>query len=133
MVYEVTDATPAEQAQRLYTVRAQDIGNGSMVPPVDFVGPLSHPRYEDGGFFVGTEFMYWRQTRPILSQSVAFRGFTDTNGGVTGKTGSFVGSREEALNTNMVQGAGTFQPDLNIFVAHRFKNRRPVDLESGSL
>jgi len=127
--WPANQATPAGQGQRLYTARAQNIGDGSMVPPVDFTGPLSHPRYEDGGFFVGTEFMYWRQSRPILSQSVAFRGFVDTNGGVSGFTGTFVGSHEEALNTNMVQGPGTYQPGLNIFVGYRFKNGVSVDLE----
>src|SRR5205085_1420183 len=74
-----------------YIARGQDIGQGYSVPPVDFVGPLSHPRYEDGGFFTAAEFMYYRQSRPILSQSIAVRGFVDINGGVTGSPGTFVG------------------------------------------
>jgi hypothetical protein len=98
------------------------------VPPVLFTGPLSHPRYEEGGFYSGIEFLYWRQTRPILSQTVAIRGFVDTNGNF-GPVGGFVGNRQEALNTNMVQGSGTFQPGLNAFLGYRFHNGVSVDLE----
>jgi hypothetical protein len=117
-------------AQRPYTtVRAQDIGDGSSVPPVDFVGPLSHPRYEEGGFFCGTEFVFWRQTRPILSQTVAVTGFLDTNGGILGNVNGFAGSGQEILNTNMVQGPGSYQPGMNIFLGYRFKNGWSVDLE----
>jgi hypothetical protein len=112
-----------------YTARGQDMGNGSAVPPVPFTGPLSHPRYEDGGFFVGTEFMFWRQSRPILSQTVAVRGFIDTNGGILNNINGFAGSGQEALNTNMVQGQGTFQPGLNIFLGYRFSNGVSVDFE----
>ena len=37
------------------------------VPPAHFTGPLSHPRYETGGFFVGMEALMWFQDRPVLS------------------------------------------------------------------
>jgi hypothetical protein len=112
-----------------FIARGQDVGEEYYVPPVPFTGPLSHPRYEDGGPYVGAEFLYFKQSRPILSQSVAFRGFMDTNGGVTGAPGTFVGSHEEALNTNMVQGQGSYQPGTNIFVGWRFKNGVSVELD----
>jgi hypothetical protein len=120
---------PAWPALRRYTVRAQDIGNGFAVPPVDFTGPLSHPRYEEGGLYAGTEFMFWRQSRPILSQTIAVTGFLDTNGGILNNVNGFAGSGQEILNTNMVQGPGSFQPGMNIFIGYRFKNGWSVDLE----
>jgi hypothetical protein len=112
----------AEAAVVPYLARGQDSGEGYYVPPVLYTGPFSHPRYEDGGFYIGAEFLYFRQTRPILSQVVAIRGFLDQNGSITGTTNQFVGSGEEALNTNMVQGSGNYQPGSNIFLGWRFKN-----------
>src|SRR5687767_4639065 len=41
------------------------------VPPVDFTGPLSHPRYETGGFFFAIEGLFMSQNRPIKSQALA--------------------------------------------------------------
>jgi hypothetical protein len=131
-IYPAANAAAQEtSATRPYTARAQDTGEAYMVPPVDFTGPLSHPRYEDGGFFTFGEFMYYRQTRPLLSQSVAFRGFIDTNGGIsgTGTPGTRFGSFAEALNTNMVNGAGNFQPGMNIGIGYRFKNGISVTVE----
>ncbi len=99
-------------------------------PPEPFVGPLSHPRYTDGGFYIGAEFLYFTQTRPILSETVAYRGVLDTSGGLTGTPGTFVGSGQEALNTNQTQGAGNdYQPGLDIFIGYRFQNGVSVDLE----
>jgi hypothetical protein len=51
------------------------------------------------------------------------------NGAVTGVPGTFVGSRTEALNTNQVQGPGSFQPGLNLFVGYRFENGCTLNLE----
>ena len=68
------------------------------VPPVDFTGPLSHPRYEQGGFFVMLEGLYMRQNRPLASQTVAIRGFVDVDGAIQGGApGTFVGTGREAL------------------------------------
>src|ERR1043166_2571385 len=121
------DAAPLA---RPYIARAQDIGQGYFVPPVPFTGPLSHPRYTGGdGFYTFAEFMYYRQTRPLLSQSVAFRGFLDVNGGITGQPGGFVGSGAEALNTNMVNGPGTFQPGMNLGIGYKFRNGWAVSVE----
>ncbi len=123
-------AAPAAAADAAppYTARGQDI-QGYYVPPEPFVGPLSHPRYEDGGFYAFAEFLYWRQSRPILSQTVAIRGFVDTNGAITGTPNSFVGSGEEALNTNMLAGQGSWQPGTKVGFGWRFKNGVSVDLE----
>lgn len=105
--------------------RGQNNAINYEVPPTgNFLpGPLGHPRYEDGGFFVAAEFLFWRQTNPIGDQTVAVRGFVDVDGSITGAPpGTFIGSGEEALNTHQVSGPGTFQPGLNLTAGWRFRN-----------
>jgi hypothetical protein len=99
------------------------------VPPVIFTGPLSHPRYEDGGFYIGMEaLMYW-QTRPIRNQTVAIRGFVDTDGTATGAAPPiFVGSGVEALNTRDLRGPSTWQPGWNFTLGWRFESGVAVQL-----
>jgi hypothetical protein len=92
------------------------------VPPVDFTGPLSHPRYEQGGFFASVEALYWHQNRTIGSQQVAVRGFVDVDGSITKTEGSFVGSGTEALNTNQLMGPASWQPGLNVGLGWRFES-----------
>jgi hypothetical protein len=92
------------------------------VPPVVFTGPLSHPRYEEGGIFVSAQGLYWRQSRPLSDQQVAVRGFVDVDGSITGKTGAFVGSGTEALNVSALQGPGSWEPGLNLNLGYRFES-----------
>jgi hypothetical protein len=110
--------------------RAQDTNYTYEVPPPSFpfTGPLSHPRYESGGFYAGAQFLYMKQSRPIGGQLVAVRGFMDVDGSITGTPRTFVGSGAEALNTNQVSGAGNFQPGSNIFIGWRFENGVTVDV-----
>lgn len=90
------------------------------VPPTIFTGPLSHPRYEDGGIYVGFGYLYWNSgARPLASQQVAIRGFKDTNGTITGTVGAYVGNQEEALNTNQLQGPSTYQPGWDLHIGWR--------------
>src|SRR3954454_11859262 len=93
--------------------------SGGEVPPVLFTGPLSHPRYEEGGFFCFLQGLYWRETRPLRNQVVAVRGFTDTDGSATldgslEAPGTFHGSLDTALDTRQLRGPGNFQPGFNI-------------------
>lgn len=93
------------------------------VPPTDFTGPFSHPRYESGGFFVAAEANFWRLNRTISAQNVAYRGFYDTDGSITGKTpGTFVGSGAVALSTEQVQGSGNYTPGETITMGYRFED-----------
>src|SRR5581483_2950041 len=110
--------------------RAQDTNYTYEVPPppIPFTGPLSHPRYETGGLYLGAEFLYFRQNRPIGSQLVAVRGFMDVDGSLTGTPRTFVGSGAEALNTNQVQGTGNWQPGTNVFLGWRFESGVAVDV-----
>jgi hypothetical protein len=93
------------------------------VPPTIFTGPLSHPRYEDGGLYVGMEALIWWQSRPIHSQTVAIRGFVDVDGSLTGSPPpTFVGSGVEALNTQQLEGPSTMTPGWNFTVGWRFES-----------
>jgi hypothetical protein len=90
---------------------------------VIFAGPLSHPRYEDGGFYIAMEALIKYQNRPLRDQTVAIRGFVDFDGSVTGQPPPvFVGSGEEALNTNSLRGSSTWQPGWNFTAGWRFES-----------
>ncbi|MCI0640360.1 MAG: Lpg1974 family pore-forming outer membrane protein [Gemmataceae bacterium] len=100
------------------------------VPPVIFTGPLSHPRYEEGGFYTALEFLWWQQYRPIRSQRVAVRGLIDFDGSIDGSgPGQFVGSGAEALNTNQLEGPHTYQPGFNLTFGWRFESGTSVFFE----
>jgi hypothetical protein len=100
------------------------------VPPAIFVGPLSHPRYDDGGVYVGLEGVLWSTNRPLTSQTVAVRGFLALDSAIPGvSAGTFVGSKQEALNTEQLQGPGVQQPGWNIFLGYRFQSGVVVELD----
>ena len=97
-------------------------GMGYEVPQSIFTGPLSHPRYEDGGIFAGFGYLYWNTSNRILaSQQIAVRGFKDIDGSITGTVGTFVGSGQEALNTNQLMGPSTSQPGYDLHVGWRLQ------------
>jgi hypothetical protein len=98
------------------------------VPPTIFTGPLSHPRYEEGGFYVGMQALVWHQTRPIGSQVVAIRGFLDTEGFTGQPPPVFVGSGDIALNTRDLRGPSTWQPGWNVTAGWRFESGVAVQL-----
>jgi hypothetical protein len=93
------------------------------VPPTLFTGFFSHPRYEEGGFFVYMDAVVWHMDRRIGDQAVAFRGSIDMDGSVThlvppAKFGSFA----EALNTNQLNGPGTWTPGFDVGLGWRFES-----------
>jgi hypothetical protein len=99
------------------------------VPPAIFTGPLSHPRYEDGGIYVGLEFLYWKTNRQLAAQNVAYRGFLALDNSIPGvNTGDFVGTHNPALNTNEVAGTGVFQPGWDLFIGWRFQGGVAVEM-----
>ncbi len=107
------------------TGRAQDYQNYEVPPSTGyFPGPLGHPRYEDGGFFVAVEFVYWNQTNPLRNQNVAIRGFVNDDGTATlpnQTPGTFNGSGNLALSTSQIQRQ-EFQPGTNLVAGWRFEN-----------
>jgi hypothetical protein len=107
---------------------AQDGSYGYSVPPVDFTALFSHPRFEDGGFYAGMQFLYMRQSRPLYDQVVATRGFVDTDGSIiNGNPGARGGSGQEALNTSQLSG-GNYFPGWEAFAGWRFKEGVAVEL-----
>src|SRR5262249_31754452 len=84
-------------------------------------GPLGHPRMENGGFFVAGEFLFMTQTNPLGHQKVAFRGFEDIDGSITGKPNTFLGSSNTALDVRQLhRTAGTYVPGFNLVAGWRF-------------
>lgn len=98
------------------------------VPQALFTGPLSHPRYEDGGVYAGLEFLYYKTNRQLADQIIARRGFEDLDGSITGAPGQFVGSGVPALTTGEVAGSGVFQPGYNLYLGYRFQGGVAVEL-----
>lgn len=99
------------------------------VPPKLFVGPLSNPRPEEGGLYVGFNFVYMRTNRPMpISQSVAIRGIMDRDGAISGTPGTILGSGEEALNTDQLRGPGVWQPGWDLWIGWKFRDGVAVEL-----
>ena len=99
------------------------------VPPVIFTGPLSGPRPEDGGLYVGFSFVYMNTNRTLASQNIAYRGFKDLVGDISGgPPGTFVGSHDVALRTNDVMGPGQYQPGWDLFVGWKFQGGIAVEI-----
>ncbi len=93
------------------------------VPQVPFTGPLSHPRYESGGFYFAFDGIVWNLDRKINNQVVARRGFVDTDGTATGLVPPvFVGSGDQALNTLELRGPGSWTPGFDFNVGWRFES-----------
>ncbi len=99
------------------------------VPPVIFTGPISHPRYDAGGVYVGFQFLYMKTNRPLLSQQIAVRGIKDLDNSIVGQGANvLVGSGEEALNTAQLTGPGNYQPGWDMRIGYRFANGVAVEL-----
>jgi hypothetical protein len=86
--------------------------------------PIGHDRMGKGGFYVGGEFVYSKQTNPIKDQVIATRGILDHDGSITanlngtpgnpiggkpaivqgqGTPGTFIGSGAAALNSSQAE------------------------------
>jgi hypothetical protein len=93
------------------------------VPPQEgyWPGPLGHPRMENGGFFVAGEFLYMTQNIPLTHQKVAFRGFEDIDGSISGRPNTFLGSANVALDVRQLHRTeGTYVPGFNFVAGWRF-------------
>jgi hypothetical protein len=103
--------------------------------------PLYHDHPETGGFFVGSEFMWLRQTNPLKHQLIAVRGLVDNDGTVHAALpagtqflvfgqpftsqalplpGGFIGSAQAALFADNAGGPSTYVPGFNVFMGYRF-------------
>ena len=116
----------AAQAQQVF---------GEDYAPADPVWPFplysTHP--EDGGLYTAAEFISFRRSNPLEGQPVAIRGFqvtspiiqfqnsTAANFTTTlGPSGTFIGSRAEALDVQQVSGPNDYQPGFTVTVGWKF-------------
>jgi hypothetical protein len=131
---------------------------GQEVPPADPVIPLPlyHDRPERGGFFVGGEFVFFRQTNPIKHQEIALRGLLDFDGSISAdlngqllhppgmppiivpgvpSVGRFIGSGVPALFADDVAGNNheSYEPGFRIALGWRFADGTTVDFTWMSL
>jgi hypothetical protein len=80
------------------------------------------PWQRDGsGFYTAAEFIIMRQTLNIGAQNIAYRGFVDSSGLLSGIPGSFRGSREVALNSDQV-GPNSWSPGQRTTIGYRWEN-----------
>jgi hypothetical protein len=95
--------------------------------------PLPLPLYSTnpaaGGFYIAGEWVMFRQTNPLHSQTVAYRGFVDTDGTVTNLPGTFVGSGFPALNVNQVEGPRSFEPGFKVTGGWRFADGSLIEVD----
>jgi hypothetical protein len=76
-----------------------------------------------GGLYVSGDFVFFHQSNPLRQQQVAFRGFDDTDGSVTGKApGTFVGIGGDALDVNSVRGPSTYEPGFTASIGWKFQD-----------
>lgn len=78
--------------------------------------PLGNPGSQ--GFFAFMDLVYLTQTWTLGNQTVAERGFRDSTGFLTGRAGTFIGSKTEALNTNDF-GRRSYMPGYNIGIGFK--------------
>lgn len=110
-------------------VRGQDYAPPDPVYPL----PLGRARMDDGGMYVGVEFLFMKQTNPLRDQIIANRGIYDTDGsistalGLPSIPGTFIGSGTPALRTTDV-GPSTFTPGYNAVIGWRFRTGLAVEL-----
>jgi hypothetical protein len=100
------------------------------VPPADpaWPFPLYHTRPETGGLFVDGSFVMYRQTNPLEHQPIAFRGFFDVDGSITGHPGGHVGNFAPALFADDAGGPGTYQAGFRTGIGWRFDDGISIEL-----
>src|SRR5262249_46502891 len=91
--------------------------------------PLGHNPANKGGLYFAAEFVYFRQTNPLQHQPIAYRGFIDADGTVTGLPGTWVGSRGEVLDAKDAGGPGTYQPGRRLSLGYKWKDGTSIDVE----
>ena len=121
---------------------AQDLASGEPNLPL----PLYHARPDAGGFFMSGSYAMYRQTNPIKSQTVAYRGFYAIDGTNLGPqsivgtgtsstivasdvpNGTFIGSMADALNTQSVSGPSTYMPGFKVEGGWKFADESSITM-----
>jgi hypothetical protein len=93
--------------------------SGNEHPPV--WAPIGTYQHDGSGWYTAAEFLLMNQPRAIGHQRVAIRGFVDSAGLLAGTPGAFLGSGEEALNTNEFGRTG-WSPGQRLTFGYRLEN-----------
>jgi hypothetical protein len=96
---------------------------GYAPPAVQLPYPLYNTHPEVGGLFLAGSYIMYNQTNPIKGQEIAVRGFVATDDTVlnaAGSAGTFVGSRNNALDAGQVSGPYTFEPGFQLEAGWKF-------------
>ena len=87
----------------------------------DIQVPLPLGSDSGGGVYGAAEFLFMRQDRSMGNQDVAFRGFRDSDGSITGVSGTFVGTHNVALDTNS-WGTTNWTPGYRVTLGYRLES-----------
>lgn len=98
------------------------------IPLTRFVGPFSNSRPDAGGVYVGFNFIYMNTNRPLKNQRIAERGFRDFDNAFGAGQNAFIGSGDEALNTEQLRGPGEWQPGWDLYLGYRFSSGIAVEI-----
>jgi hypothetical protein len=109
------------------SVRAQTPDGA--IPDYEVPLPLGHNPANKGGFYMGAEFLFWRQTNPLQHQPIGYRGFFDADGSLTGQPGTFIGSGQLVLDAKDAGGPGTYQPGQRTTIGYAWKDGTSIDLQ----
>jgi hypothetical protein len=90
--------------------------------------PLGSTRPEDGGLYLFSEFVYFRQPNPLRNEQIALRGFIASDNSLGVPPSTFIGSRQEALNVDYLNGQVGYQPGFNAGVGWKFKDGSSLSL-----
>jgi hypothetical protein len=100
-------------------------------PDPEFPAPVGNTNPSAGGPFTYGGYVMYRQSNPIGGQTLAVRGFQTSDDTVLGLTtsGTFVGSRSEALNVSQVGGPNSYSPGFLIGLGYQFNDGSSVTVD----
>jgi hypothetical protein len=97
--------------------------------------PFGRPHLDQGGWYLAGEFLYMKQTNPLQSQPIGYRGLIDVDGTIHAALGLgnpgpgvFLGSRQDALDVNYISGPVNYQPAFNFTFGYRFESGIAVEM-----
>jgi hypothetical protein len=129
---EVPVATaPAESTDADAAFPPPLVARGQDYAPPDpqYPLPLYSTRPADGGLYVGLQFVYYQQTMPLKDQIIAFRGFFDADGSISGGLpGTFVGSHKPALTATDI-GQSQYIPGYQMFAGWKLRNGAVIEVD----
>ena len=95
---------------------------GGFQTPVnsDPVIPIPTGQAGQPGFYTSVEFTMLFMTKSVGAQTIAIRGFFDSNGVITGTPGTFLGTGAKALTTQDLGSGATGMPGFRLEVGYKF-------------